>query len=114
MFRHNIILAFRNFKRNKTSFLINLIGLSTGLTCAILIYLWVSDEINVDKFHDNNDRLYQVLQNRQFPQKIATWEITPTLLVNAIKEDLPEVEAATNISSREENPRGAFSFGEKI
>ncbi len=113
MFRHNIILAFRNFKRNKTSFLINLIGLSTGLTCAILIYLWVSDEINVDKFHDNNDRLYQVLQNRQFPQKIATWEITPTLLVNAIKEDLPEVEAATNISSREENPRGAFSFGEK-
>lgn len=113
MFRHNIILAFRNFKRNKTSFLINLIGLSTGLTCAILIYLWVSDEINVDKFHYNNDRLYQVLQNRQFPQKIATWEITPTLLANAIKEDLPEVEAATNISSSEENPRGAFSFGGK-
>lgn len=113
MWKHNILLAFRNFKKNKTSFLINLVGLSTGLACALLIYLWVSDEVNVDKFHDNNDQLFQVLQTRQFPQKIATWEITPTLLAKVLEEDLPEVEAATNISSKEESPRGAFSFEEK-
>ena len=110
MWKHNIILAFRNFKRNKTSFLINLIGLSTGLACALMIYLWVNDEMNVDKFHNKGDRLFQVLQTRQFPHKIATWEITPTLLANALVEDLPELEAATNISSKEESPRGVFSF----
>ncbi|MFK7774155.1 MAG: FtsX-like permease family protein [Saprospiraceae bacterium] len=113
MWKHNIKLAFRNFKRNKTSFLINLIGLSTGLACALLIYLWVNDEINIDKFHDKNDRLFQVLQARQFPQKIATWEITPILLANALEQDLPEIEAATNISSREESPKGVFSFDDK-
>lgn len=110
MWKHNIILAFRNYKRNKTTFLINLVGLSTGLACVLLIYLWVHDEMNFDKFHLKKDRLFQVLQIREFPQKIATWEITPILLANAIKEDLLEVEDAVSISSKEENPRGVFSF----
>ncbi|MFK8004791.1 MAG: ABC transporter permease, partial [Saprospiraceae bacterium] len=93
--------------------MINLIGLSTGLACALLIYLWVNDEVNVDGFHDKGDRMFQVLQTRQYPQKIATWEITPILLANALKEDLPEIEAATNISSKEESPKGAFSVDGK-
>ena len=113
MWKHNIKLAFRNFKKNRTSFLINLVGLSTGLACTLLIYLWVSDEVNVDKFHQKEDRLFQVLQARQFPQKIATWEITPILLANALEQDLPEIKAATNISSKEESPKGAFSFKDK-
>jgi len=49
MFRHNLKLSLRNFKRDKSTFLINLIGLSTGLACALMIYLWVADELNVDK-----------------------------------------------------------------
>ena len=51
MFRHNLLLIYRNFKRYKSSFLINLTGLSTGLACTLLIYLWVNDELSVDKFH---------------------------------------------------------------
>src|SRR5687768_124862 len=43
MFRHNLLIAFRNFLRYKSSFLINLTGLSSGLACTLLIYLWVSD-----------------------------------------------------------------------
>ncbi|MFT6322231.1 MAG: hypothetical protein ACJAT4_003166, partial [Granulosicoccus sp.] len=38
MLQHNIKLAFRNFKKDKSTFLINLIGLSTGLACAIMIF----------------------------------------------------------------------------
>jgi len=65
MLRHNLILTFRKFKRNKTSFLINLIGLSTGLACALLIFLWVTDELQVDKFHEKDSRIYQVAINAE-------------------------------------------------
>ncbi len=54
MIRHNFLLTFRNFKRYKITFLINLIGLSSGLACALLIYLWVNEELSVDKFHEND------------------------------------------------------------
>src|SRR5689334_16336393 len=63
MFRHNLLIAYRNFLKYKSSFFINLIGLSTGLACVLLIYLWVNDELHVDKFHINGDRLYQVREN---------------------------------------------------
>jgi len=53
MLKHNIKLFFRNIKKYKCTFLINIIGLSTGLTCVLLILLWVADELSVDAFHKN-------------------------------------------------------------
>ena len=46
MFRHNLLISYRNFLRFKSSFFINLIGLSTGLACVLLIFIWVNDELN--------------------------------------------------------------------
>ena len=51
MLKHNLLLIYRNFLRAKGFFLINLVGLTTGLVCTLLIYLWVRDEVNMDKFH---------------------------------------------------------------
>ncbi|MEM9329639.1 MAG: permease prefix domain 2-containing transporter, partial [Bacteroidota bacterium] len=62
MLRHNLIITLRNFLRYKMSFLINLVGLSSGLACVLLIYLWVNDEQRIDKFHDNASRLFHVLK----------------------------------------------------
>jgi putative ABC transport system permease protein len=63
MFQNHLLLLFRTFKRYKTSFFINLIGLSAGLTCAIFIYLWLQDEISIDKFHVRDKQLYMVMAN---------------------------------------------------
>ncbi|MDN5200993.1 ABC transporter permease [Fulvivirgaceae bacterium BMA10] len=95
MFRHNFLLAFRQFKRYKGTFLINLVGLSSGLACALLIYLWVNDELNVDKFHEKDDRLYQVMQNFDRPNGVVTGDYTPALLAKALLSEIPEVENAT-------------------
>ena len=54
MLKHNLKIFFRNIKKNKSVFLINIIGLSTGIACALLIALWVFDELSVDKFHEND------------------------------------------------------------
>jgi len=54
MLRHNLTLSLRSFLRHKTSFLINLLGLSTGITSVLLICLWVTDELSMDKFHEKD------------------------------------------------------------
>ncbi|MEM6700420.1 MAG: ABC transporter permease, partial [Bacteroidota bacterium] len=95
MLLHYIKLTFRSYLRNKSTFLINLIGLSTGLGCVLLIYLWVNDELRVDKFHQKEDQLYQVMINAELPNGNQIWKGTPGLLAETLVEELPEVEDAT-------------------
>ncbi|MEO7990139.1 MAG: ABC transporter permease [Chryseolinea sp.] len=94
MYRHTITLAFRNYMRYKSSFFINLTGLSTGLACAMLIYLWVTDELSYDKFHTSGDRLYQVMANHNKPEGISTVNDTPGLLADALRDEVAGVEDA--------------------
>ncbi len=98
MWKHNIKLTLRNFQRNKTSFLINLIGLSTGLACALLIYLWVNDEMGMDKFHDRDNQLYQVMLNLDFKEGMKTSDRTPVPLAEALVKEIPEVETAISVN----------------
>jgi len=96
MFKHHLLLIYRNFKRYKSSFFINLIGLSAGLSCALLIYLWVNNEMQIDRFH--NERLYQVIQNEHLTDGVQTVEGTPGILAETMAKELPEVETAVATS----------------
>ena len=98
MFRHNFIISFRNFKRYKTSFFINLIGLSTGLACALLIYTWAMDEISMDSFHEHGDRIFQLMENQQHTGSIRKTNSTPWLLAESLSEEMPEVEFASVVT----------------
>jgi putative ABC transport system permease protein len=89
---------FRNIERNKTSFFINLIGLSTGLACTLLIYLWVNDEMHFDKFHKKDSQLFLVMQNSKLTNSITTSEMTPGLLSETLVEEMPEVEYSASVS----------------
>ncbi|MEM8568836.1 MAG: ABC transporter permease, partial [Bacteroidota bacterium] len=80
MLKHNLILAYRYFKRFTSSFFINLIGLSTGLACALFIFLWVNDEMSMNTFHEKSNRLYQVLEHQQYADHIMTTTSTPGVL----------------------------------
>lgn len=91
MFQHNLILTFRSFKKHKSQFLINLTGLTTGLACVLFIYLWVDDERKIDKFHENDDRLYQVMSNHTDANGTHTWKGVPGLLLEEIQARVPEV-----------------------
>lgn len=94
MFRQNLHLVFRNFKRFKTTFFINLIGLSTGLACTFVIYLWVQDELGMDKFHEKDARLFQLMEHQQHTGSIRVTDSTPWLLADALEAEMPEVEYA--------------------
>ncbi|HTI93002.1 MAG TPA: ABC transporter permease [Puia sp.] len=88
----------RMVKRYRSTFIINLIGLSTGLAFALLIFLWISDELAVDTFHRYDRRLYQVMINQRQGDRINTSDGTNGLLGEVIKKGLPEVEYAVTIT----------------
>lgn len=92
MFKNYLKIAWRNLIRNKSFSLLNIFGLSIGLAVTTLIVLWINYEIGFDKFHTNNDRLYQVYNKYQVDGEIWTWNSTPKAMAKAIKKDYPEVE----------------------
>ncbi|MEM1338810.1 MAG: ABC transporter permease [Bacteroidota bacterium] len=94
MLRLGFLVAFRNFIKYKTSFLINIIGLTSGMTCAFLISLWVQDEFLIDAFHDKEDRLYQVMAVENYASGTSVSENTPGLLGASLKTDFPDVQYA--------------------
>jgi len=50
-------IAWRNMQKHRQFTILNLLGLSTGLACALFIYLWVQDELSIDSFHKNDKQL---------------------------------------------------------
>lgn len=99
MLHHYLRIAIRSLQRHKASFFINWIGLSTGLACAFLIYLWVNDELHFDKFHVLDSQLYQVMEKDKINNEIQVHEATQGMLAEVMKRDLPEVEAAVPVLS---------------
>jgi ABC-type antimicrobial peptide transport system permease subunit len=97
MLKHILTIAFRSIKKHKSSFAINLTGLSTGLAFAFLLYLWVQDEKGIDKFHVNDDRLYQAMIKSTENGIIRIQDHTQGPLSEAMEKDLPEVENAVTV-----------------
>ena len=87
-------VTLRSFRRQRQSFLINIVGLSTGLPCAILILLWVQDELRFDQFHKKKDRLFQVMEHQQYADDIMTTTSTPGILAENLAREFAEVEFA--------------------
>ncbi|CAN5459224.1 ABC transporter permease [soil metagenome] len=85
MLRNYILVTFRNLWKNKTYSLINIAGLSIGITCSLLILLWVFDELSYDKFHSKSERLYQVWINASFDGKINSWNSLPLPAYETLK-----------------------------
>ncbi|UBM57298.1 ABC transporter permease [Marinilongibacter aquaticus] len=97
MFTHILKLTYRNILRHRSSFFINLVGLSTGLACSFLIYLWINDEVGFDKFHENSAQIYQIMESSEENDQIRVQESTQGLLAQTMAKELPEVEKAVNI-----------------
>lgn len=85
-------ITFRNFLRHRFSTGINLIGLTTGLACALFIFLWVRDELAVNKFHEKDDRLFRVMEFQTYSNERFATNSTPGILGENIKLDIPEIE----------------------
>ena len=113
MLKYNLLFIYRNFKRNKSSFFINLIGLSTGLAGILLIYLWVNDELHFDKFHQKGDRIFQVMEHQETEGSIKTTGQTTDFLARVLAEEMPEIETSAVVTPPNFFPAFTLSVPEK-
>ena len=101
MLKNYLKIAFRNFKRQKLYSTINILGLAISLAAAIIIILFVNDEINFDKFNHNYDRIGRLITTSQSQDKsIRTYSLTPGILGERLKEEYPEVQDCVTIIDR--------------
>ena len=87
MLKNYIVITIRNLFKNKTYSFINIAGLSIGITCSLLILLWVFDELSYDRFHPKADRLYQVWINAHFDGKVNSWTSVPLPTSEGLKTE---------------------------
>lgn len=106
-------IAWRNLRKDRRFTFLNLLGLSTGLACTFLIYLWVNDELHVDRFFQNDTRLFQVMVRDHHSNGISVAPQTPALLSDALATELPDVEYAAAVQAPFAG-RSTLSVGDKL
>ncbi|MGD8535796.1 MAG: ABC transporter permease [Candidatus Aminicenantes bacterium] len=92
MFKNYLKTAIRNLTRHKGYSLINIAGFAIGIACCILILLWVQDELSFDRFHENLDNLYRVVEEQHYSDgTIFSIARTPYPVGPALVADYPEI-----------------------
>ena len=86
MFKNNIKIAWRNFTRNRLVSFINIGGLSVGMAVALLIGLWIYEELSFNKVHRNYNKIVQVMQHQHFNGDIHTDRAIPIPLAQALRD----------------------------
>lgn len=97
MFSNFLKVAWRNLIKNRTFSLINITGLATGLTCFILIALYVVDELSYDRYNEKADRIYRVNSDIRFGGADLPLATCSDPMAFTLKKDYPQVEEATRI-----------------
>jgi putative ABC transport system permease protein len=116
MFRHYLTAAFRNLAKHRLYSFINVAGLSVGLACAILIVLFLRDELSYDKWIPDSAHLYRVEVDDAAPGrdrlKLA---VSPFPMLRSMQEQIPEVQAMTRLATEPMDVRaGDRQFSENV
>jgi len=110
MIRNYFKIARRNLFKNKGFSITNILSLTIGITCTILILLWIQDELSFNKFHKNYKNIYQVMATRNFNNQVFTDPNMVMPLAKTIQEEIPQVKYAV-VTTHEQSH--VLSHGEK-
>ena len=110
MFKNYLRIAYRNIVKNRSFSLINIVGLSIGITVFILITLFTQNEFSYDKFHKNGDRIYRLLRVADVSDGAYKIAVTSGPFAPTIKNDFP---AAVDDAIRVYPSDGLVGYGEK-
>lgn len=97
MLQNYLKIAWRNLTKNKTFSAINIIGLGIGLSCFLLIALYVMDELSFDKYNEKASRIYRVHSDIRFGGANLHMPLSSDMMGQLLKKDYPQVEEYTRI-----------------
>ncbi len=110
MLKNYFKVALRSMMRRKGFSLLNISGLAIGMASAMLILLWVQNEVGYDRFYPNANRLYVAWNRDKWGDVLTCWSTTPKVFGPALKHEFPEVEKETRVNW---NQNLLFTVGEK-
>lgn len=113
MFSNYLRIAFRNLSKYKVNTIINVSGLAVGMTCVILIGIYIQDELSFDRYHENGDRIYRILaasEGEDYPD----WVGTPAPLAPAFKSEFPEIKDYVRFDPFVFRKRVLITYREKV
>lgn len=111
MLKNYFKIAFRNIKKYKGYSVINIAGLTIGMACFFLIFIWVYDELNYDTFHTHHDRLCRVILKNADDPGDPGMPSSPYILPKILKEEYPEIVEVTRVRTRAYS--SAVRYGER-
>ncbi|MCD9018483.1 ABC transporter permease [Parachryseolinea silvisoli] len=103
MIKNYLLLAFRNFLRNRSYTLINVLGLTIGLTACIIIFLLISYEVRFDRFHKHYDHIYRITQRTRSSSGEELNAATPYPIAKAFRNDFSQIPLVTQIHLQDES-----------
>jgi putative ABC transport system permease protein len=116
MLKNYLIIAFRNLWRNKALSVINVSGLSIGLACCMLIFLYTKDEISYDAFHDKKEQLYRLtckVTSKERPDE--KFGITSMIQGISFKQEIPEIQEIVRFNTWDVViKKGSETFNERL
>ncbi len=101
MVKNLLLIAIRNFKKDKWYSLLNVLGLTIGITFSLFLIFYVSDELNYDRYHEKADRIYRIVSYAQEPEVNHKFAYSQFPLGPTVKKDFPEVEETVRFVSKE-------------
>jgi len=109
MIKNLLKIAFRNFKKDRWYTLLNILGLTIGITFSLFLIFYVRDELNYDRYNKKADRIFRIVSYIQERDKNTDWTLTQAPLAQTLKKDYPEVEESARFMGKE---RTLFKNGE--
>ena len=97
MFKNYAIIAVRNFLKHWFFALINVLGLSVGLACSILLLLYVFDELSYDRFYPTADRVVRISLDAKIGEQEVLATVTPAPMAATLRAEFPEVETTVRL-----------------
>ncbi|MDW3193894.1 MAG: FtsX-like permease family protein [Cytophagales bacterium] len=93
MFRNYLTTAFRNFRKNQLYLFVNIVGLSIGISCCLVVYSILKHELTFDSWHQNPDRLFRVVEHFTGDNGMDFDGVLPNPMPEAISHELASIQA---------------------
>ena len=95
MIKNILLITFRNIRRHKAYSFINIIGLAIGIACAVVVFLYINNELTYDKYLPDYDKLYRINREAYSAELVYNTAGASAMLIPTLRNDFPQIECAT-------------------
>ena len=109
----DFLLYYRSLLKNKQDSIIKMIGLSVGLACIIVLYLFIDTEFSFDRFHEDSNQIYRIQREAEVRGNTVLSALASPLMGEMILNELPEVEEMTRLFTYSWQEEAQFTYKDK-